>query len=357
MKNTVLICALAMSLIPAHSFAQQASGLKDAYKDYFTIGVAVNGRNVTDQAQMDLILREFGSITAENAMKLQPTEPEKGVFRWEQADRIADFCRQHGLKLRGHNLMWHSQIGKWMYSNKDGSLLSKEELYANMKHHIDTIVSRYKDVVYCWDVVNEAIADHVEPGQSPYRDSPLYRIAGDEFIRKAFEYAHEADPDALLFYNDYNEADPGKRDRIYNMVKEMKEAGVPIDGIGMQGHYNIYGPSMENIEAAIEKYASIVDHIHFTELDVRVNTEQGGQLNFSKGGPTVEEWQKTRQAEQYVSLFRVMRKHADKIDNVTFWNLSDRDSWLGAANYPLLFDSEYKPKEAYYLVKDFGQSE
>lgn len=352
MKKHLFICALALG-IAVPSFAQKAASLKEAYKDYFTIGVAVNNRNVQDPAQMELILKEFNSITAENAMKLQPTEPEKGQFNWEDADRIADFCRRNGLKLRGHNLMWHSQIGRWMYMDEEGKLLSKEELFANMKHHIDAIVSRYKDVVYCWDVVNEAIADNVMPGQSPYRNSPLYQIAGDEFIRKAFEYAREADPNAILFYNDYNEADPGKRDRIYNMVKEMKEAGVPIDGIGMQGHYNIYSPSMEDIEAAIVKYASIVDYIHYTELDIRINTEMGGQLTFSQGGPTVAAWQRTMQEDQYANLFKVLRKHADKVQNVTFWNLGDRDSWLGVNNSPLLFDSEYKAKRAYSIVKDF----
>ena len=134
-------------------------GLKDAYKDYFMIGVAVNNRNVTDEAQMALIRREFNSITAENAMKPQPTEPNYGEFNWEDADRIADFCRQNGIKLRGHTLMWHSQVGRWMYMDDAGNLLPKEQFYANMKHHIEAVVNRYKDVVYAWDVVNEAVAD------------------------------------------------------------------------------------------------------------------------------------------------------------------------------------------------------
>lgn len=230
-----------------------------------------------------------------------------------------------------------------------------------MKHHITAIVERYKDVIYAWDVVNEAISDGGWQGgrrgmgehPSPYRNSPLYQIAGDEFIKKAFIYAREADPNVLLFYNDYNAADPGKRDRIYNMVKSMKEEGVPIDGIGMQGHYNVYGPSMEDVDTALTKYSTIVKHIHITELDIRANQEMGGQLNFSRDGGNISQVVKTLQEDQYARLFKVLRKHKDVVDNVTFWNLSDRDSWLGARNYPLPYDENYKAKRVYSIIKDF----
>ena len=355
------LCALA-ALMSVAAFAQPGArtqeppkdGLKDAYKDYFSVGVAVNINNVTDPDQIALIKREFNSITAENAMKPQPTEPQKGVYNWEDADKIANFCRENGIKLRGHCLIWHSQIGPWMYQDEEGNLLSKEELFANMKSHIDTIVTRYKDIVYCWDVVNEAMADEQRfPGASPYRNSPLYQIAGDEFIAKAFEYAHEADPDALLFYNDYNDADPAKSKRIYDMVKKMKDAGVPIDGIGMQGHYNVYGPSAEDIDNAINLYKQVVDHIHVTELDVRVNEDMGGQLRFNRGADEIANWQKMLQEDQYDRIFRVFRKHSDVVDCVTFWNVSDHDSWLGVNNYPLLFDDNYQPKRAYNIVKNF----
>lgn len=248
-----------------------------------------------------------------------------------------------------------------MYKDEKGDLVSKEKLFQNMKHHITAIVERYKDVIYAWDVVNEAISDGGWQGgrrgmgehPSPYRNSPLYQIAGDEFIKKAFIYAREADPNVLLFYNDYNAADPGKRDRIYNMVKSMKEEGVPIDGIGMQGHYNVYGPSMEDVDAALTKYSTIVKHIHITELDIRANQEMGGQLNFSRDGGNISQVVKTLQEDQYARLFKVLRKHKDVVDNVTFWNLSDRDSWLGARNYPLPYDENYKAKRVYSIIKDF----
>ena len=331
----------------------KAQGLKDAYKDYFTIGVAVNKRNLADPAQTAIIKKEYNSITAENDMKPQPTEPRQGQFNFNNADRIANFCRENGIRLRGHCLMWHAQIGEWIYKDAAGNLLPKEEMFRRMRDHIHTVVGRYKDIVYAWDVVNEAMTDD-KNAEDPYRQSPMYQIAGDEFIAKAFQYAREADPNALLFYNDYNETDPVKSRRIFEMVKKMKANGVPIDGIGMQGHYNIYGPKEDEIDAAITLYKQVVSHIHVTELDVRANEEMGGQLRFSQEGMEVSDSLKQHLADQYARIFRALRKHKDVIDNVTFWNLSDRDSWLGARNYPLLFDSDYQPKQAYQTVMNMS---
>ena len=171
-----IVCTIAIaSGVTSCSAQETASSLKDAYKDYFLIGVAVNQRNIRDTAQSAMVVREFNSITAENDMKPQRTEPNEGEYTWEAADRVADFCRKNGIKLRGHCLMWHSQIGKWMYEDNP----TKEVFFQRMKSHIQAIVSRYKDVVYCWDVVNEAITDDAR-AEDPYRQSPLYKIAGDE---------------------------------------------------------------------------------------------------------------------------------------------------------------------------------
>ena len=342
------ICRLTMTAVLVLTSATSwAQGLKDVYKDYFLVGVAVNQRNVTNADQQALIKREFNSMTCENDMKPAPTEPQEGQFNWENADRIANFARQNGIKLRGHCLMWHAQIGRWMYEDTD----DKEVFYKRMKRHIQAIVTRYKDVVYAWDVVNEAITDD-KNAKDPYRQSPMYKLCGDEFIAKAFEYAREADPEALLFYNDYNECDPVKSQRIYDMVKKMKAAGVPIDGIGMQGHYNIYGPTTEELDRALTLYSQVVNHIHVTELDIRINSEMGGQLRFSSEGVAVSDSIKQHLADQYARVFGVLRQHKDVIDCVTFWNLSDRDSWLGAANYPLPFDTNYQPKLAYDYIRD-----
>jgi len=340
-KKILLLMALAGCM------SVQAQGLKDVYKDYFMIGVAVNQRNVSNPEQAALVKKEFNSMTAENDMKPEPTEPREGEFNWENADRIANFARQNGIKLRGHTLMWHSQIGRWMTA--EGT--TKEQFYARMKNHIQAIVSRYKDVVYAWDVVNEAMSDDAN-ATDPYRQSAMYRLCGDEFIEKAFQYAHEADPKALLFYNDYSTVDPHKRDRIYNMVKKMKAKGIPIDGIGMQAHYNIYYPSEARLDSAITLFKTVVKHIHITEFDIRVNEEMGGGLSFSREGATVTDSVKQHLADQYARCFRVFRKHKDVIDCVTFWNLGDRDSWLGARNYPLPWDENYQPKLAYEYIRD-----
>lgn len=365
--NRKFLTGLLSMFVAGSAFAQFGmpvdngpASLKDAYDGYFTVGVAVNQRNVSDSTQIELIKKEFNSITAENDMKPGELHPAEGVWNWERGDKIADFCRKNGIKLRGHCLVWHSQFCDWMFNDKNGKPVSKEVFYSRLRDHIHQVVNRYKDVVYAWDVVNEAMSDagrgwrgH-EP--NPYRESKLYKLCGDEFIAKAFEYAHEADPDAILFYNDYNAATPIKRDRIYNMVKKMQDAGVPITGIGMQGHYNIYGPSEEDVDSALTKYSELVDHIHITELDIRCNEEMGGQLRFSRGeNNAIPPYIATLHEDQFARIFRVFRKHKDVIDNVTMWNLSDADSWLGVNNHPLLFDENLKPKKSYYAVKNFDE--
>ncbi len=366
-RNISLLTLLMLLLCSANVNAQgprfgqpeMPGGMMDSYKDYFSIGVAVNQRNVSNPDQIALIKKEFNSITAENDMKPGEIHPKEGVWNWERADKIANFCRENGIKLRGHCLCWHSQFADWMFTDSKGKPVKKEVFYERLREHIHTVVNRYKDIVYAWDVVNEAMADDGRswPGreQSPYRQSRHFQLCGDEFIAKAFQFAREADPNALLFYNDYSCVDEGKRERIYNMVKKMKEAGVPIDGIGMQGHYNIYFPSEEQLEKAIVRFKELVNHIHITELDLRMNQEMGGQLHgFSRGeAKPIPAYMNTLQTDQYARLFKVFRKHKDVIDCVTFWNLGDRDSWLGVNNHPLPFDENYRPKACYRAIRNF----
>ena len=338
-------------------------GLKDAYKDYFTIGVAVNKHNISDPAQIEIIKKQFNSVTAENAWKPGEIHPKEGVWNFGLADSIANFCRENGIKMRGHCLCWHSQFADWMFTDKKGKPVKKEVFYERLREHIHTVVNRYKDVVYAWDVVNEAMADDGRPFEfvdgkmvpaSPYRQSRHFKLCGDEFIAKAFEFAREADPTGVLIYNDYSCVDNGKRERIYTMVKKMKDAGVPIDGIGMQGHYNIYFPEEEQLEKAINRFKEIVNIIHITELDLRTNTESGGQLMFSRGEAKPQApYIGTLQEDQYARLFKIFRKHKDVIKNVTFWNLSDKDSWLGVNNHPLPFDENFKAKRSLQIIRDF----
>ena len=360
---TLLLLLLCSSNVnaqgPRFGQPEMPGGMMDSYKDYFSIGVAVNQRNVSNPDQIALIKKEFNSITAENDMKPGEIHPKEGVWNWERADKIANFCRENGIKLRGHCLCWHSQFADWMFTDSKGKPVKKEVFYERLREHIHTVVNRYKDIVYAWDVVNEAMADDGRswPGreQSPYRQSRHFQLCGDEFIAKAFQFAREADPNALLFYNDYSCVDEGKRERIYNMVKKMKDAGVPIDGIGMQGHYNIYFPSEEQLEKAIVRFKELVNHIHITELDLRMNQEMGGQLQgFSRGeAKPIPAYMNTLQTDQYARLFKVFRKHKDVIDCVTFWNLGDRDSWLGVNNHPLPFDENYRPKACYRAIRNF----
>ncbi len=349
---------LGLMMLAAGTSSVMAQGLKDVYKDYFTIGVALNQRNVSDDSQKALVLKEFNSVTAENDMKPGELHPQEGVWNWEKADKIANFCRENGIKMRGHCLCWHAQFADWMFNDSKGKPVKKEVFYERLREHIHAVVNRYKDVVYAWDVVNEAMADDGRswPGreQSPYRQSKHFQLCGDEFIAKAFIFAREADPNATLIYNDYSCVDPGKRERIYNMVKKMKDAGVPIDGIGMQGHYNIYFPDEDQLDLTITKFKELVKHIHITELDLRMNNESGGQLMFSRGEAKPQPaYMSALQTDQYARLFKIFRKHKDVIDNVTFWNLGDRDSWLGVNNHPLPFDENYRPKACYRAIHDF----
>ena len=245
-------------------------GLKDYFSKYFTMGVAVSPRSLkTDEA--GLVLRNFGSITAENAMKMGPIHPTENSYFWNDADSILAFAKRNGLKIRGHNLCWHNQVPRWIFTNPNGDTVSKEVLLNRLKDHITTVVNRYKGTIYAWDVVNEAISD------SPleyFRNSAWYRICGEEFIAKAFEYAHAADPEALLFYNDYNEINPLKREKIYRLVKGLKEAGVPIHGIGLQGHWAINEPSAEELDNTLRKFAELGMKIQITELDISVYNKE-----------------------------------------------------------------------------------
>jgi len=224
---------LLTSVASAQNSVLSDSGLKDYYKDYFPIGVAVNPGMMEPGDNANFILSQFNSLTAENAMKMGPIHPEENRYNWAPADKIADFAVKHGLKLRGHTLCWHNQTPNWFFVDDSGKEVSKEVLLARLRQHIFDVAGRYKGKIYAWDVVNEAVPDG--NGTELYRKSKFYEIIGETYIEKAFEYAHEADPGALLFYNDYNTENSSKRERIYQLVKKLKEKGVPIHGVGLQG--------------------------------------------------------------------------------------------------------------------------
>ncbi|MBT9394599.1 endo-1,4-beta-xylanase [Hymenobacter sp. NST-14] len=331
-------------------------GLKDYYKDYFPVGVAV-GRAQLQGPEAALIKQQFNSVTPENAMKMGPIHPEENRYFWTDADAIVDFAQANKLRVRGHNLLWHEQTPKWLFKNADGSRVSKDVLLKRLHDHIFTVVKRYQGKIYAWDVVNEAIADNP---QEFLRNSEWYQICGDEFIRKAFEYAHEADPKAQLFYNDYNTERPEKRERIYKLLKQLKDAKVPIDGVGLQGHWSLQEPTEPELRAALDQYASLGLKVQITELDVSIYPwEKDRRARRPDESDAYTPELARQQAAQYKMFFRVFRDYKKVLTGVTFWNVSDKYSWLdtypvaGRKNYPLLFDQNQQPKQAFWEVVQF----
>ncbi len=268
-----------------HAPAAPASvTLKDTFKNAFLVGVALNPRQFdgSDPQATALIEREFNCATAENAMKWEAVEPRNNDFDFKQADQFIDFCRQHDLTAIGHNLCWHSQLPSWVSKPDAGQeKLTKEILLARLKNHITTVAVHFKGKVHGWDVVNEAIADHT----GEYRDSIFYRLIGKEYLALAFKWAHDADPDAELYYNDYNlDADDAKRARAIELVKYLREQGARVDGIGLQGHYNLTTPRTEKIDETIRMFATLGLKVMVTELDVQVI--RNAHVTGAVGAPT-----------------------------------------------------------------------
>lgn len=324
-------------------------GLKDYYKNYFAIGVSLGPNDLTGD-EITLLKKNFNSLTATNEMKPALIHPEENRYFWDNADKIVDFALANGMKVRGHTLCWHSQTGAWMFKDSKGNPVTKEVALARLKEHITTVVSRYKGRIYAWDVVNEA----VENDSSNFlRETPWLKICGEEYLAKAFQWAHEADPNAILFYNDYNTENPAKREKIYTMLKKLLDAGVPINAFGIQGHWNIGNPSEDAIRETIKKFSSLGLKLQITELDVSIYTSRADSVNM---GFTPEREQK--QIDYYKMVFKLARENKDVITGVTFWNVSDRRSWLDSRppigkKYPLLFDEKLQPKKAYWEVVKF----
>ncbi|GAA0358812.1 endo-1,4-beta-xylanase [Alkalibacterium iburiense] len=323
--------------------------LKEAYKDYFKIGVAVNPDTLKNDGE--LIRTQFNSLTAENLMKPEELQPEEGRFTFEGADQIVQFAKENGMAMRGHTLLWHNQTPDWFF--KDGDKTASRELaLERMKTHIDTVLERYTDGFYAWDVVNEVIEDK---GTDILRQSQWLEVVGEDFIEKAFQFAREASPEMGLFINDYNESHPEKRDKYYTLIKQLVDKGTPIDGVGLQAHWGLEDPSLDNIRAAIEKYASLGLTLQVTEMDVSVFNYDDRRTDLTE--PTSEMLEK--QAERYDAFFKLFREYSEHIDSVTLWAASDRYNWLndfpvrGRKNWPMLFDENNQPKESFNRITAF----
>jgi endo-1,4-beta-xylanase len=262
-----LLCGCLGQFRSAECQTASVAGLKDYYKNYFPIGVAVSPRNLADSAEAAFIVKQFNSLTPENAMKMGPIHPEENRYYWKDADAIVNFAQAHALRVRGHNLCWHEQTPAWLFKDAKGNLVTKEVLLQRLKDHITTVVNRYKGKIYAWDVVNEAIDDD---STKFLRNSLWYQICGEDFITKAFEYAHVADPNAVLFYNDYNTERPEKRERVYRLLKKLVDAGVPINGVGLQAHWSICEPGQHDLVETIKKFSSLGLKVQVTELDVSI---------------------------------------------------------------------------------------
>ena len=349
-----LLCTGTLAAQPADS----SRGLKDYYHNYFTMGVAVSPQALQREGEEQLILRNFGSLTPENAMKMGPIHPHENEYNWKDADSIVDFAMRHQLKVRGHNLCWHNQAPGWMFTDSAGAPVSKEKLLERLHDHISAVVGRYKGKIYAWDVVNEAISD--KPGEV-FRNSEWYRICGEDFIAKAFQYAHEADPAALLFYNDYNEINADKREKICRMLERLKQQGVPVQGVGLQAHWAINEPTAGQLDSTLERFSRLGLTLQVTELDMSVYPkEHSARARVAADSSTVFTPEKEQaQAEEYNMVFAAFRKYRKIISGVTFWNISDRSSWLdnfpvrGRKDYPLLFDKNFQPKLSFWKVVKF----
>jgi endo-1,4-beta-xylanase len=357
MKYIFCSIFLAAFHLPGTAQKVQAKGLKDFYRSYFTMGVAVGPRALkTDEA--GLVLQHFNSLTPENAMKMGPIHPKESEYNWKDADSIAAFAKRNGLKMRGHTLVWHNQTPNWIFKDSTGNTVSKEVLLQRLERHITDVVTRYKDVVYAWDVVNEAISDK---GDEYLRPSQWLQICGEEYIAKAFEWAYKADPKALLFYNDYNEISPVKRAKIIRLLKGLQAAGVPIHGVGLQGHWAVNEPSEKQLDSTLKELGSLGLKMQITELDISVYAkEHDARTGKPEDKDTAFSQSKEQsQLAQYKMCFDLFRKYRNQLSGVTFWNISDRYSWLdnfpvrNRKDYPLLFDRNLKPKKAYYEVTKF----
>jgi endo-1,4-beta-xylanase len=342
--------------------AHMSPTLKDAYKKLFLIGVAVNQRQFTEQDTNGaaLIKAQFNSITPEDALKWASIHPQPGTngYNFEAADRYVEFGKKNHMYVIGHTLVWHSQTPRWVFQGDGTNALDRETLLRRMRDHIHTVVGRYKGRIKGWDVVNEALSE-----SGALRQSPWLRIIGEDYIAKAFEYAHEADPDAELHYNDYSLENEPKRNGAIALIKKLKAQGIKITAVGLQHHDKMDWPNAAQMEATIEAFAKLGVKVMITELDVDAVSARGQNRSadiadvqrqttpnvYTNGLPdSVQQ----ALAQRYGEIFAVFVKHHAAIHRVTLWGLTDADSWLarGRRNYPLLFDRNWQPKPAFDAV-------
>jgi endo-1,4-beta-xylanase len=339
--------------------------MKDEFKDKFLLGAAVNNEvvNGKDQKAVAIVQQHFNTITAEDEMKWERIHPKLDEYTFKNADRFVEFGQKNNMFIIGHTLIWQSQIPEWAFYDQSKKLIGREAMLARMKDHIYTVVGRYKGKVHGWDVVNEALSD-----EGPLNKSKWLETIGEDFIAKAFEYAHDADPSAELYYNDYSLDKPSKRDATVRLVKDLQSKGLRIDGVGIQGHWGIDYPLEEEFDAFVNAISALKIKVMVTELDVDIlppafnyfgadiNKQAELRKELNPYAESLPDSAQVKLTKRYNEIFSMLLKHTGKISRVTFWGVYDGTSWLnnwpilGRTSYPLLFDRNYQPKPAFYSV-------
>lgn len=327
--------------------------IKDAFAGSFTVGLAGDLPGGFSPEELRIAAEHFNAITPENCMKPESIQPREGEWRFDRADALVNWAEQSKHSIHGHTLVWHSQTPDWFYSGED-----KEVIRQRMREHIHTLVGRYKGKIRSWDVVNEAINDggNAETGLTEnLRQSKWLQALGPEYLTLAFQYAHEADPNAILYYNDYNIESGPKHQSSLVLLKRLLAEGAPIHAVGIQGHWRTGRVPYDDIDKAIANYAALGLEVSITELDVTIQGDSGGQLGRSfgpgrqRGGTPATAEDLQEQAAAYAQLFTIFKKHESRLERVTFWGLNDRRSWR-RGQHPLLFDGNNQPKPAYAAI-------
>lgn len=355
--------------------AADAIPLKESFKGKFLIGAALNYTALRNEQPRTVALaqKHFDALTPGNSLKPDFTQPREGEFTFADGDKLVEIAQKTGATVVGHTLVWHSQTPKWFFEGPDGKPATRELALARMRKHIATVVGRYKGKIKQWDVVNEALSDAPD---EELRQTPWRKAIGDDYIEQAFRAAHEADPDAILIYNDYNIEQPYKRPKALKLLKSLLAKKVPIHAVGIQSHWRMDYPDFADVEDSIDQFAALGLKVMITEMDIGVlpTKYKGADVNTSEA--MTPEMARTMNpytaglpddvakahAERYRQAFEMFLRHKKHIGRVTIWGVEDTDSWFndfpikGRTDYPLLFDRKGKPKPAFFAVQEVANS-
>ena len=369
-----IIGALSLTFACAALSACAQETLRDGYANEFLIGTIMPGgldpyaTFTDDPVELGVVARDFNALTAENCMKPMFMQPNEGEYFFKASDYCVDFAEANSMVLVGHTLVWHAMTADWFFKDEAGQLPGRELMLERMRTHIDTVVGRYKGRIAYWDVVNEAVLHQGAGNSAKLRESPWLKAIGEDYIELAFRHTHAVDPDAKLYYNDYNMTKKEKVDFVLEMVSEMRANGVPIHGVGMQGHWMLDWPALSDIEYTLRKFADAGIPVSITELDISVlpNAPSHSGANVTDNIEYAEKYNPYSQsipdevlqgqADRYQEIFELFLKYKSNIERVTFWGTSDAQSWKnsypikGRTDYPLLFDRKFNSKPAYHSL-------